>query len=207
MDNAERLAAFKAAAIWDFDLWAYETWEHHNRTYFNGELEVGHIEWHKAVPYGRCLGFQSGWRNTIALFESLLRFKKTGRYWKSGDGTGREMLVSDILLHEMIHQSIYQRLGHHGCGHDAKRGRCTSHNNEHWVEHVNRIAPLLELSENAAVIKQKRVKEPGTKGPGAVIWHEPAEMMTRKQLSTWPYSARSAGYYRNVPVELANQLG
>jgi len=205
MDNAERLAAFKAAAIWPFDLWGYETWERYNAAYFDGSLQAGQIFW-GITAYGRCIGLHQGRRNVIVLHQSLLDMPDGG-YWQPGDSSGRELAAGDVLLHEMVHQTIHQRLGHSGCGHNAKRGRCTSHNNEHWVAEVNRIAPLLELSENAAVIKQKRIKEPGGKGPGSVIWHVPAEMMTRKQLSAWPHSARPKGYYRSVPVELANQLG
>ncbi len=101
----------------------------------------------------------------------------------------------------MIHQTIYHRLGHDGAGNG------TSHNNEHWVAEVNRLALLLNLPAHAAITRQQRVKADGQEGKGKVTWITPPGAMSRADLATWPYSARPAGYYQNVPFELANKLG
>lgn len=203
MNNKSKLAAFRVAAIWDFDRWAYDEWERHNNAYFDGKLEVGPIFW-GLTPYGNCIGNHAGWRNTITLHQCLIEWSIT---WQGGL-SGRERIASDVLLHEMIHQSVYQRLGHSGCPeNDGKRNACSSHNNEHWAAEVNRIAPLLGLPATAAQVRQKRVKPDGEPGKGKVTWYTPAGMMTRAELSSWPHSMRAKDYYRNVPAELANRLG
>lgn len=200
MDNQHLLAALKAACTWDFDRWAYDEWERLNHAYFDNTLEVGQITW-GLTAYGRCIGLHSGWRNHITLHQSLIERDEN---WQGGI-RGRERIASDVLLHEMIHQSIHQRLGHSGCGDNT--GGCTSHNNAEWVSEINRIAPLLDLPANAAVIKQKRVKAPGASGKGKVVWYVEPGKMDRGQLSQFPHCMRPAGYYQNVPYEIANRLG
>jgi len=152
-----------------FDYWAYDEWTRHNLIYFDGRLQIGQIVW-GLTPYGACLASFSYWRNLITLHESLI---EPSENWQGGL-TGRERIASDILLHEMIHQFIYQKLGHFGCGYDTKRrSTCTAHNNIEWAARGKPPRAMLGLTPNANVIRQKRVKEPGTKGKGMLTWYTP----------------------------------
>ncbi len=180
-----------------YGAWLFDTWEGHNQAYFAGKLEVIPIIW-GLTPHGHTLGYFSPTIPRITLHESLV--SPQGDAWGIRRILG-ERFASDVLLHEMIHQSIHQRLGHDGCG-ERKPGWCTSHNNPHWVAEVNRIAPLLGLRANAVVIRQARVKEPGAPGKGKVTWYTPDGYMTRDELSHWPHSVRPDGYYEPEAQEL-----
>jgi tagatose-1,6-bisphosphate aldolase non-catalytic subunit AgaZ/GatZ len=91
----------------------------------------------------------------------------------------KKKVASDVLLHEMIHQRVSQTGGWVGG---------TSHNNERFVEEVNRIAKLLGMDIKARVFKQK------TMG-GNLIWHEEPGCLTLKKLFDFPYSSRTYNYY------------
>lgn len=176
-----------AAALIDpgYGVWAYETWEHHNATYFDGILRPCAIQW-GLTPYGDSLGYWSGAFERITLHTSLVQ--PHGDAWGIGRLLGKKY-ASDVLLHEMIHQAIKQETGGDG-------GGTSCHNNPCWVAHVNRIAALLDLATKASVVKQKRSngsKPRWTPEPGCV---------TLDELSRWPHSARPAGYYEKAIYEL-----
>jgi hypothetical protein len=90
-------------------------------------------------------------------------------------------VASDVLLHEMIHQRVNQTGGWVGE---------TSHNNERFVEEVNRIAGVLGMDIKAKVIKQ-------TTTQNKRIWHIEPGYLTLKELSDFPYSSRDYSYYYN----------
>jgi hypothetical protein len=186
MDNHEMLTALKTACQWDFDLWLYETWESHNVAYFDGQLSIGQINW-GITAYGRALGLHSGWRNHITLHQRMI---EPGEDWTGGI-RGRERAASDILLHEMIHQKIYQQSGSSG----AKNKSETSHNNELWVTEIRRIGRLLGYTVKADVIALKRAK---TDDGSKVYRHVCPGCLTQSQLATFPHSVRPAGYYRDT---------
>jgi len=187
MRNKRAFATLRTAAgiMWEeFGLWAYDTWAAHNAAYFRDELRPAGVIW-SLTPHGHALGYCEMRRDgAITLHKSLI--ESDGNPWHMGAWLGAA-LAADVLLHEMIHQAIFQRLGHNGEG-------ISSHNNEHWVSEINRIAPLLGLPANAAVIRQKRVD-------GKVTWYTPDGHMTRAQLATWPHSARPDGYYPDAVAE------
>ncbi|MCC6335542.1 MAG: hypothetical protein IT380_16315 [Myxococcales bacterium] len=92
----------------------------------------------------------------------------------------------DVLLHEMMHQSIDQ----HADERDVDTGGTSSHNCAAWVAEVNRLSPLLGLKRKTEVIRQRRVN-------GRVTWAAREEgSLTMRELATWPYCLRPDGYYR-----------
>jgi hypothetical protein len=58
-----------------------------------------------------------------------------------------------------------------------------------WVDEVNRIAHLLGLDVHAQVVRQRRVD-------GKVQWVAEEGCLSRKELSTFPYSVRSKEFYQ-----------
>jgi hypothetical protein len=185
VNNLEILQA--AAYISDgwYGLWAYQKWEDFNKVYFGGQLVVGGIYW-GITPHGKSYGFFEGWRNGITLHMSLI--DPNGRDpWGQGKLMG-ERMAEDVLVHEMMHQAIYQRGG------DPSR---FTHNSQLWCNEVNRMIPLLGIDTElvAEEIKQKRVKEDGVKGNGKVIWDCPIGAITRKALASFPQPLRPDGYY------------
>ena len=166
--------------------WAYDTWKSLNETYFNGELKVGPIQW-GLTEHGHSLGHYTPSVNKITLHTSLL--KPYSNAWNY-DGLLGERMAEDVILHEMLHQSIYQTIGTTR----NEKGQC--HNYQPWCDEINRLNPMLGLPGKATIIKQRRIKEEGVKGNGKVTWMPSGDgTLTLKQLSTWPHSLRSNGYY------------
>jgi len=183
----EKLELLKTAAKFtdsDCGEWAYQSWAKFNQEFFDNKLKVGGINW-GLTPHGSSLGFYDRSRNLIVLHSSLISPK--GDAWGKGELMG-ERFAADTLLHEMIHQYNWQILQYQGK---------ESHNCKVWCNQINRIAPALGLKPNAAVVKQKREREPGqTKGNGKVVWVPDPGMMSRMDLASWPHSARTHDYYR-----------
>jgi hypothetical protein len=88
-------------------------------------------------------------------------------------------LASDVLLHEMIHQAVHQGGGWRGE---------SSHNNEQFVNEVNRIAKLLDLNVTAKVIQTKMVDGKPTR----IV---ESGSLTLKELLHFPYATRPREYY------------
>lgn len=161
-----------------FGSWAFDEWKRLNDTFFYGENIVGEIVW-RLTPKGRSLGYYSPSENLICLHKGLMRpvYPTIDLKWEVRHINKR--LVSDVLLHEMIHQKIHQTGGWAGK---------TSHNNDRFVEEVNRIAKLLGIDIKARVIEKKSAhdKATGCAEPGC---------LTLKELSHFPYGSRSNNYY------------
>jgi hypothetical protein len=111
-------------------------------------------------------------------------------------------MAEDVLLHEMLHQKIQQTLGFTR----DEKGQC--HNFQPWCDEINRLNPMLGLEGKATIIKQKRVKAPGqTEGKGRQTWLPSGDgTLTRKELSTWPYTLRSKDYYEASCQEMLTKL-
>jgi len=204
MDNGEKFDLLRAAAIASYPSikevgniggWAYDTWAAHNQQYFDGMLNPCSIIW-GLTAHGHALGFYNSWLNRITLHESLVdpKFDKSNssggeKVWGQGAEAFGAFYASDVLLHEMIHQKIYQVYGHDG----SEEGGNSSHNNPIWVAEVNRLAPLLDLPYKAEVIRQKRIDK-------KVQWHTPPGIMSRDELSRFPTSVRPQGYGQQKPA-------
>ena len=177
--------------------WAYDRWQDLNQKYFGGLLKVGPIQW-GLTEHGHFLGSYLQDTNKITLHTSLIQPQSSA--WGSRGLLG-ERMAEDVILHEMIHQHIYQTLG---TTRDNK-GQC--HNFEPWCDEINRLNPLLGLDGKATVTKQKRVKEEGAKGNGRVTWVRSGDgTLTRKQLSSYPHSLRPREYYEASCQEMLARM-
>jgi hypothetical protein len=178
--------------------WAYDTWRALNNKYFIRGLKVGPIAW-GLTDFGHSLGHYTPQVNKITLHSSLL--EPSSGAWGYGGLLG-ERMAEDVLLHEMLHQSIQQKLGFIR----DKKGQC--HNFQPWCDEINRLNPIIGLEGKATIIKQRRVREPGqATGKGRVVWAPSNDgTLTRKQLSTWPYSLRPAGYYEESCLEMLARM-
>lgn len=190
------LRAASEASHPGYGAWLFDTWHAHNLAYFDGVLEVIPIIW-GLLPHGHALGYFDPNFIRIILHPSLIN-PKGANPWQLGAQLG-ESFASDVLLHEMIHQAIFQENGESG----AEDGT-SSHNNPLWVDEVNRIAPLLGLPANAAVVKQKRVqvdtridKKGAVKPVTKPRWIPEDGMMTLAELGSWPHTARGEHHYTN----------
>ncbi len=158
--------------------WAFDEWQILNTTFFDGKNKAGAIIWGSTL-HDKSLGYFHLVENLIYLHKNLMRPVYPTNDLKWGIHHLKKKVASDVLLHEMIHQRIRQT------------GRWvgeTSHNNERFVEEVNRIAKLLGMNIKARFIKQKTIK-------GKAIWYEETGCLTFKELSEFPYSSRTYNYY------------
>jgi hypothetical protein len=167
-----------AKAFGDFGPWIYDEWKRLNDAFFYGKNIVGAIVWEE-TPQDRSLGYYDRIGNVIVLHKTLMRpvYPTTGLKWELRRLNTR--MVSDVLLHEMIHQRIHQTGGWMGEN---------SHNNERFVNEVNRIANLLGLKITAKVIRSKSFHDKN-------IPLMESECLSFEELSHFPYLSRSRNYY------------
>jgi len=171
--------------------WAYDTWQLLNEKYFNGELKVGPIVWGLTV-HGTAVGYYTEEINKITLHPSIL--KPFSRAWRC-EGLLGEKMAEDILLHEMVHQNIFQVFNLTRFEH----GQC--HNFGPWCDEINRLNPMMELQGKATMSTKRRVKV-GENGSRKVIWIPQDDgTLTKKQLCSWPNSLRPIGYYETTRKE------
>ena len=162
----------------DLDAWVYDEWKRLNDAFFYGENIAGTIIW-KETPQNRSLGYYDRAGNLIVLHKTLMRpiYPVTGLTWEPRRFNTRK--ISDVLLHEMIHQRIHQTGGWMGEN---------SHNNTRFVNEVNRIAKLLGIDVKARVIR--RHPKPDKPTPSITSGY-----LNLQALSNFPYSSRSQNYY------------
>jgi hypothetical protein len=162
----------------DLGAWVFDEWRRLNDALFYGKNIAGAIIW-KATPQNRSLGYYERTGNLIVLHNTLMRpmYPTTGLTWDPRRLNTR--LISDVLLHEMIHQKIHQAGGWIGEN---------SHNNERFVYEVNRIANLLGLNVAARVIGSKTFHYKKIPLPSS-------KCLTLEELSQFPYFSRSRNYY------------
>ena len=175
------LAELKSQGIkWfgEVGAWAYDEWKILNETFFDGENKPGAIIWGSTLQ-GKSMGYYHVSENLIYLQKNLMRPIYPTTDFKWGIRHLNKRVASDVLLHEMIHQRVNQTGGWVGE---------TSHNNERFVEEVNRIAGVLGMDIKARVIKQTTTQD----NP---IWRIEPGCLTLKELSDFPYSSRTYNYY------------
>jgi hypothetical protein len=165
----------------DFGAWAFDEWNTLNEMFFNGKNMVGEIIW-GSTPNDRSLGYYSATENLICLHKTLMRptYPTNDLKWKFRHFNKKK--AGDVLLHEMIHQSVHQTGGWVGE---------TSHNNLRFVEEVNRIAKLLGMDVKARVIKPRTVQ-------GKTSWPVKTGYLTLMELIHFPYTSRSCSYYYDL---------
>jgi hypothetical protein len=171
-----------ARAFGDFGAWVYDEWRRLNNALFYGNNTAGAIIWEE-TPQSRSLGYYEPAANRIVLHKTLMRpvYPTTGLTWEPRRLNTK--MMSDVLLHEMIHQRIHQTGGWMGEN---------SHNNERFVNEVNRIAKLLGLNLTAGVIGSKNFQH--KKIPLVT-----SECLSLKELFHFPYLSRSRNYYYEQP--------
>ena len=167
-----------ANALGELGAWVHDEWKRLNGAFFCGKNIAGAIVW-KETPENRSLGYYDRAGNLIVLHKTLMRpiYPVTGLTW--GPRRFNTRKISDVLLHEMIHQRIHQTGGWMGEN---------SHNNTRFVNEVNRIANLLCLNLKAKVIGSKTRQD-------QKIPAEESECLSLKELSHFPYFTRSPSYY------------
>jgi len=166
----------------DFGAWIFDEWKMLNETFFGGENTAGEIIW-GATPKDRSLGYYSRTENLIVLHKNLLRPIYPTDSLKLELHRINKRLVRDVLLHEMIHQRVHQTGGWLGE---------TSHNNDRFVEEVNRIAKLLGINIRAKVIQSKIVQ-------GTTVRIVEPGCLNLQELSNFPYSSRNRNFYYETP--------
>jgi hypothetical protein len=181
-------AALKIEAVkafGDFGAWAFDEWKRLNDALFYCKNIAGAIIW-KETPKDSSLGYYDRTENLIVLHKTLMRpiYPTPGLNWKLRHLNAR--MVSDVLLHEMIHQRVHQTGG--WMGED-------SHNNERFVNEVNRIANLLRLNIKAKVIRSPEIPGQAKTIQSKTIPFVESECLSFKELSHFPYLSRSRNYY------------
>jgi hypothetical protein len=178
-----------AAFFGKLGTWAFDTFDELNALCFDGCLKPRPILW-GLTPHGYALGFYSSGDGHITLHTSLIR--PSGNAWGKRSLLG-ERFARDVLVHEMVHASQCELLGHSAFGGN------NTHNCESWCSEIVRITPLLGLLPiKAKPIRQKRVN-------GSVQWYTESECLTRKAIASWPHSIRPRGYYEAAAQDLLDR--
>ena len=142
-------------------------------------MTLGAIIWSFTL-HDQSLSHYDPSQNTIILHTSMLKSKEDPNQYPSTSPVDLidEKFVEDRLLHEMIHQAIYQFYSQNG-----------EHNSEKWAEEVNRIAPLLGFKTDLTV-------KPGKcRILGKASWIPWSEYMDSSQLAGFPHSLRDKDFY------------
>jgi len=178
MDRFNELKAEGIQIFGEVGAWAYDEWIDLNAAYFGAKNTPGPIYW-ILKPQNKSLGCYFFSKNIIYLYKGLVRpvYPTSIPKWCLDNLNKR--LASDVLLHEMIHQTIHQTGGWTGE---------SNHNNERFVDEVNRISKLLDLQATAKVIKSKMIDGRSTR------YVEPG-CLNLEEISNFPYATRSYDYY------------
>lgn len=217
-DTFHILRAAAIEAYGKLGVWTYDAYAELNRRYFDGLVVLKTVQW-GITPYGGSLGFYNPAFDTIMLHQSIIKSSSaiSNDPWGLGHIIGKR-LAYDVLLHEMIHQFLFQQ-GAYAPDDDA-------HNCQAWCDELNRIGRILGLDSyhtplrkttkrvilEHETIKGKycdlgthRVRQP-PKIPVSV-WvplekeaEEKAKSLgvniaTHKHLSCFPYTVRPREYY------------
>jgi hypothetical protein len=143
-------------------LFAYQAFDYVNAHYFGHELPDPLFLW-GITEWSGCLGYtQPREVQVIMLHPTLLSCqgkdvegKPVTRAWGFPVEDLGPAFAFETIVHECIHLAINHRYGGWGgCGE-------SSHNNDHWISEVNRIAPLLGLQLTAGRNTPKRVPVEG----------------------------------------------
>jgi hypothetical protein len=153
-------------------VWAYDIFEELNEEYFADEVPMRGIAW-GLTPHGGHLGHcqQSG---RITLHPALLDPRSDA--WRLERYLG-EGYARDVLLHEMIHALLFERVVKH------------DHNTQPWCDEVMRLAPLLGLGQILAAPVLPRQVE------GKVCRLQFDGHLSRREMASFPHSLRPKSWY------------
>jgi hypothetical protein len=106
-------------------------------------------------------------------------------------------MVSDVLVHEMVHAAL------------MLRGEDPQHNGEPWCRVITELSPeVLGREITARPVVPRRVPNPGRASgqdaPKTVVIRKPGPgAMSQAELASWPHCRRPDGYYlegKPIPV-------
>lgn len=160
--------------------WLYDAFDAINEAFFGKELPTPLISV-EITPHGGCLAWCSSADERpprIAIHPTLFGVREKEDPWRLPEDWLGTRYVFDTLLHEAIHASVHYRLGGwEGLG-------SSSHNNERWIEEVNRISPMIGLSNvEAGRSVTKRVPIKGEYGKRG----QPKTRVERVSLGNVPF--------------------
>lgn len=181
--------------------WLYEVWEKHNKAYFANQLHPPGIQC-GLTPHGRTLGYYTPAYNTITIHWSLIgasgrnkAFPFRGKQYPFGLKPSKD-LASDVLLHEMIHQYLFQT------------GQYKANDNGHmcdaWVNELNRIAPLIGLGQYHFSC-YKRTKQKKTRKDYYLALNDAPKgkkLASREAVVSFPYPLRP--YYKSSQIAISD---
>lgn len=136
--------------------WIYDAFDWINANLFAGELPYPLLVL-GLTAHGGCLGWTASPANkppTIMLHPSIWGGTEKDDPWGIAPDILGTRYAFDVLIHECMHVSVKYRLGGPSAGD-------SSHNNPEWIAEVNRIAPLIGLSDVYAarsIVKRKGKK-------------------------------------------------
>jgi hypothetical protein len=146
------------------------------------------------TAYGRCIGvtkYAPGWLAAPRITLAPELFNGSGRT------PGGPRMVSDVLVHEMVHAAL------------ILRGEDPRHNGEPWCQAITELSPgVLGREITARPVLPRRVPNPARAAdpaaPKTIVVRQPGPgAMSQAELAAWPHCRRPAGYYRGgepVPV-------
>jgi hypothetical protein len=126
---------------------AYEAWDHINRTFFDGTLPETLILW-DLTDWGHSLGWCRSSEDgppIIKLHPNLVYSpnRKQETRWRIPVELLGWCYAFDVLLHECVHVQINYNLGGWERLKGPQRSKWSTHNNPVWIGECNRIAELL----------------------------------------------------------------
>ena len=186
----------------EFGEWAYERFDYHNATYFDNNLKYPMIRF-EIIPYGVGIGLCGKTLTGEAIISIAPHVLKGYGYRIHNTPIdsvppGRVNVVDDILLHELMHQSVNetcQRLG--------EPQPKESHNNQHWLDLCNRIAPLLGFDDYKAGKYQTR-RIPVADG-GGTCKDTPKDCVAYEEIYGFPlptYQRLGSNRYENSGINV-----
>jgi hypothetical protein len=173
--------AVQADMFGDAGAWAYDEWHHHNTAYFDGRLAYGWILW-GLTPHGHRLGETQLVNGTgrITLHPSLVA-PSSSHPWNRAARLWNTRTASDVLLHEMIHQALYQR------------GDDSEHNGRPWCDEIERLSPIvLGRTVKAEPVNPRRITLPDR--TSKVVRRARKGFLSRDAIAHWPHSLRPKRY-------------
>jgi hypothetical protein len=184
--------------------WCYKAFEWINATLFSGELPYPLLLL-GLTAHGACLGWTAspvsqGKAPTVLLHPSLWGGTEKENPWKIPPDLLGPRYAFDVLIHECIHVSVNYLLGGFNPVIES------SHDNDNWIAEINRIAPLIGLSDVQAAKTKVRRK-------GKKIVRECDGNIPFRAAASFPHSVRELrgelDYYRDprpLPFECYGTL-
>ena len=187
----ERAVSFEeyaraARLLWgDAGTYAAAEFRHLNDRYFRGELPPLPIVIN-LTAYGHCIGLTrpTAWLAHPRITVSTEAFNGSRRM------PGGRRMVTDVLVHEMVHAWL------------ILRGENPKHNDDPWCKTIGELSlAVLGHEINARPVRPRRVPNPDReadpKAPKTIVVRRPEPgAMSQGDLARWPTPQRPDGFYQ-----------